>query len=308
LLSLLGAVLLVSAMRSRHVVTAPFPIGFVSPTGFRSSLENLFTSLASLAGGSFGIRMDLAAVAMYGPVALTLIGLAGVLGAIYRRAVRLTRRRLSPQGHARGLYVSFWTCTLVLVVSAFVMTSTALENGGTRYLLGAWVALAALAGAFARTAWLRNALLLGVAAFGILTLRGNLVGGVPPYGAAPRQSIAEAIEHFALQHGARIGYGGYWDAFPVSVETRFGVSVIPTAACGAPSGYCRFGSVGISSWYTARPRTSTFFVTDSQEATLSPIPAPSPAFGDPEARASFGVFTVYVYRHDLATDLGVPGR
>ena len=54
----------------------------------------------------------------------------------------------------------------------------------------------------------RTATILAVCLFGLLNLRAELAAGVPSSDAGQGQRIAGEIEHFALAHGASMGYSG----------------------------------------------------------------------------------------------------
>jgi hypothetical protein len=147
--------------------------------------------------------------------------------------------------------------------------------------------------------------LAAVALFGVLNIRSELAGGVPPTGTAPGQSTAGAIESFALAHGASVGYGGYWDSAPVMWETHLRVRLYPIDACGTPQGWCPFGGIQINTWYTPRPHTRTFLLTDSRGGIPLEVPSPPASFGHPIAGESLGGgLTLYIYDHDIAGNLG----
>jgi hypothetical protein len=139
--------------------------------------------------------------------------------------------------------------------------------------------------------------------FGVLIVRTNLVDGVPAYGVGPNQKIAGEIEHFVQAKKADVGFSGYWDAAPVTWETDLHIKIYPIQACSLTTGYCPFYNNEISSWYVDRSEAATFLVIDSQPDDPLAVTAPPPAFGRPSSAASFGPYAVYVYNHDLASDL-----
>lgn len=192
----------------------------------------------------------------------------------------------------------------MFVLAAFLLTAFSANAGNSRYLLGAWVALAALLGILATQRIARIALVLGVALFGALNLRAELATGVPPFGSAPNQQLAGAIERYATAHGASVGYGGYWDASPVTWETHFAIKLFPIQACGFPTGWCQFYNANISNWYVPRRHTRTFLLTDARPGIPLEVAAPPTSFGRPLAGQSLGEgLTIYVYGYDLATKL-----
>ncbi len=331
-LSGLLALELAHVMQEQHVIHAPFPIDFVATGSIVSGFENLLAALLALGGGSF----------LGGPVSgenlftflagvLVLLALACVTRALWRwaRPAQLTaqldaRHPASPGAPdialpageaassgarevtwpARELFIAFWGPVIVFVVAAFVLTQLSGEQSNTRYLIGAWAALAALLGVLATSAPARAALLVGVAAFGALNVRSELASGVTPAGVGPNLHVAGEIEHFAAAHGASVGYGSYWDAAPVTWGTHQRVRFYPIQACDTGSGWCDFYNNEISSWYLPRPHTPTFLVTDTRPGLLAAVAATPAAFGHPIAGESLGEgLTIYIYNRDLASYL-----
>jgi hypothetical protein len=308
--SLLLAAILTHIMSSDHVIHAPFPIDFVSSETLITNQQNLLAAFASLGGGSFfGGPASGENLLTFTLGALTLLALLGVLRSLWRWATSNERSAATasarpPAVETREVFIAYWGLTIVLILAAYALTTVSGNSANGRYLLGPWVAVAALLGAFVSASWARGALILAVCAFGVLTLRANLANGVPAYGIGPDQKTAREIERFVLANGATTGYAGYWDAAPVTWETYLGVKVYPVWACPTGGGLCPFRNNQISSWYTPRAHSSTFLLTDSRPGNPIAVAAPLPAFGPPSKVGAFGAFTVYVYGHDLAADLG----
>jgi hypothetical protein len=312
LASIVGGALLVALMQGEHVIGSPYPVVFTAAASLATNLQNLISGWAGLGDGAFfglaahGVDDLLTFIAG----ALCLAALGGVVWALGRRVYAVLagpgpRRVVSP---ARFLYVSFWGLVLATNVGLYLLTTVSNSPGiGDHYLLSAWIAVAALLGAFARRKRLVATLLVGVALFGAFNARTHIADGVPAFGSSPSTQVAGEIEHFAKAHGATIGYGEYWDAASVTWETRLDTQVYPLAVCGQPpSGLCPF-YISISSWYTPRKGVRTYLLTDSRTTVSSGIILTPPrGFGKPIAKAAFGPFGVFVYRYDLATRLG-PG-
>jgi hypothetical protein len=308
-LSGLLAVFLAHVMREEHVVHAPFPIVFVGAEAILASVQNLITTLASLGGGDFfGESVGVESVLTFAAGALTLAAIAGILRTLWRWACSTadTSTPASTQVAARELFVAFWGLVLVLTLAVFALTSVSATTGDGRYLIAAWVAIAALLGILATRPVARAVLVLAVALFGVLNVRSEISAGVPPAGVGPDQRLAGAIEHFALAHGARVGYASYWDAAPVTWETHLRVQAYPIQPCSTPTGLCRFYAIQIDTWYSPRPDTSTFLLTDTRSTVPLAVTAPPASLGPPVAQEAVGEgLTVYVYDHDIAADIGV---
>jgi hypothetical protein len=313
LLSGLLALLLAHVMQEQHVVHAPFPIDFVGPEAILTGLQNLVVAFAAPVSGA-----NLLTFAAGG---LALLALAAILRALWHwsgSSAQATTPTLAPArtraaGSAedeakdrtsRELFVAFWGLVLVFVLAAFALTQLSATSTNSRYLLGAWVAVAALLGILATQRAARIVLVAAVALFGALNVRAELAAGVPPSGPAPNQRLAGEIERFALAHDARVGYGGYWDSAPVTWETHSAITLFPIQACGFPSGWCQFYNAYISSWYVPRPHTRTFLLTDTRPGVQLEVTAPPASFGRPIAGASLGEgLAIYIYGSDIATHL-----
>ncbi len=64
--------------------------------------------------------------------------------------------------------------------------------------------------------------------------------------------------------------------------------------------------VQIDSWYAPRPDTRTFLLTDTRPAVPPAVSAPPANLGQPVAQEAVGEgLTVYVYGHDIASDISV---
>ncbi len=323
LLAGLLALLLAHVMREQHVVHAPFPIDFVGPEAILTGLQNLLVAFSALGGGSFfGAPVSGANLLTFAAGALALLALAATLRTLWRwsgmstpatppRAYARTHARAAGSAQdvvtasvSRELFLAFWGLVLAFVLAAFALTQLSANAGNNRYLLGAWVAVAALLGALASGRLARIALVLAVALFGALNVRAELAAGVPPFGSAPNQKLAGAIERFALAHGASVGYGGYWDAAPISWETHFAIELFPIQACGFPGGWCQFYNNYISNWYVPRAHTRTFLLTDTRPNIPLEVTAPPASFGHPIAGESLGEgLTIYIYKNDIAAHL-----
>lgn len=323
LLSGLLALLLAHVMQEQHVVHAPFPIDFVGPEAILTGLQNLLVAFTALGGGSFfGAAASGTNLLTFAAGALALLALAATLRVLWHwsgRPAQAAPPRAPAPAYARAagpvqdavtgaasreLFVAFWGLVLVFVLAAFALTQLSVSSGNSRYLLGAWVAVAALLGILATQRVARIALVLAVAVFGALNIRAELAAGVPAFGSAPSQRLAGEIERFALAHGASVGYGGYWDSAPVMWETHFAIKLFPIQACDVPSGWCQFYNAYISNWYVPRAHTRTFLLTDTRPGIPLEVTAPPASFGHPIAGESLGEgLTIYIYRNDIAAHL-----
>lgn len=305
-LSVVVELAVVHVMHDRHVVSAAYPITFVSTEALVVNFQNMVSAWASLGGGNFfGASASGANLLTLAAGALAFLALAAMLRALWRWAGAKSEpvEPLSARAGSRELFIAYWGIALVLVLAACLLTSLGNNAINYRYLLGAWVALAALLGILATTTVTRTVLILAVGVFGLLNIRLELAQGVGTFGVGPNQRVAGAISRFVTAHGASIGYTGYWDAAPVTWETHLRVQVYPIEAC--PQGWCKFGSFTISSWYVPLAHTPTFLITDTRPGIPFEVTAPPASFGTPSAGEDLGEgLAVYVYDHDIAADIG----
>jgi hypothetical protein len=295
-------------MQGQHVIHAPFPIDFVDAEAVLVNLQNLIVAFASLGGGSFfGGPASGANLLTFAAGALALLALVVTIRMLWLSIASTGESSKASVAHEGGreLFVTYWGLTMLFVMGAFALTSLSATAANGRYLVGVWVAVAALLGALARTPIARTTLILGVALLGVLNLRVDLVEGVPAFGPGPGQKLAGAIEHFAEANGARIGYSGYWDASPVTWETDLRIKLYPIQACSAPTGWCKYYNNEINTWYVPRRHVRTFLVTDIRPGVPFEVTSPPAGFGRTLAREDLGEgLAVYVYDHDIASDLG----
>lgn len=305
-LALLAGHVVTRTMEAHHVIHAPFPIRFVSATAIVAGVENAVTESLALGGGSFfGLAAGGASLFVLAIGLLVLAAFGSVLVVAWRwGAATLAREPIDAASSRREVFVAYWAFALVFVLVSFAFTSVSEVPGDNRYLLGALVAVAALLGLFLAVRPAGTAVVLGVCLFGLLIVRGHLSENMPPGGSAPDQQTAGAIERFVLANGATIGYTGYWQAAPVTWETRLRLKVFPIGPCTSPSpsGLCPFYNNQISSWYSPRADTRTFLITQAPGADPLAVTAPAKAFGTPVAHAALGPYSVWVYDHDLAAD------
>jgi hypothetical protein len=309
--ALIGAVLLTAFEHSQHVLHAWFPVVFLATGNITGNLQAFAGDWANLGAGSFfGLAVNVTNLEFFVPGALCLTALGGVLWALWRRARSLATRPPMSGGISdptRAIYLTFWGLVLAIDLGLWLLTQVSAEGatGGDNYLLSAWIATAALLGAFAVRRRLWWTVLAGVAVFSILNFRTHVDDGVPAYGYGPTAQIAGDIEHFTQTEGAKFGFTSYWDSTPIIWETHLKALAYPITnlSCTAASGLCPY-FMGISSWYVPRRNIRTFLVTDSNPAVPGAFGTAPAALGKPLAVAPLGQYTVYVYDYDIASRFG----
>jgi hypothetical protein len=299
-----GAEIAIAAMHRVHVYTGAHTIEFVSWNGLLDNLLHYLQSLTDLFNGDFGG----AAVTARSTLALACALLLGAgLVAGVRSGLAQVQRLQSARPEtpaAREAYVTFWFLALVLPSLAFILLTLG-QVGLGRYLVSSGYAVIALAavslsrlGYAGRVAAVAAACVLVTASIVSLAARDIEANS----GHYPRKDVARFLSTFAQGEGLRYGYAAYWVAAPLTWESRLHVEVYPVVPCPTPSGLCSYPWHEISSWYTPRPSTRTFLVTDTRYG-------PSTAdfhLADPAEIVTYGQYTIYVYGYDVASKLGDP--
>ncbi len=295
--SIVGAQLLDALMRSEHVVASFFPITFLGSASIFAKLQTTIVSVAQLGGGEFfGRPAAGTSLLAFAVGVLAIVGLLAVLGLAWRYAKSLDRRS-SSMTNPQDIYIAFWIGVIVLSLAAYVLTSVGIE-GADRYLPGVYAGSAALLPVLAGRRVLQRALLAGaVTLFAILIATNHLIEG-PLVGGGPSRSEAYEMLNFVRAERADHGYSTYEIAPVATWQTRAALKVYPIFVC---NGTVFPGALSeINTWYRPKAGTRSFIITQSG----SPFANNPPQFGAPLAGASYGPYSVYVYGHDVAANLG----
>jgi hypothetical protein len=296
--------LIVAALaRDAGIRAADFPIRFTTFERLGPNVRLLFESLAYLAGGDFGGKDPTVS-----SVLELLCAAAVAVGLVW--AARYARR-FAGQATAdpvRAAHVLFWSCAGGFAAITFLVSTLPVDKFSSRYVivtLYAIPALLAVAVAGARD-WRRAAVVGGVALValsGLFSLaRRDLQDNAPGYPTgAVSGPLADLVREERLDHG----YAGYWDAAPLTWQTKAVARVYPVQPCTPATpqkaGYCPFPFHRIDSWYRPSRGARTFLVIDP---TQPGVQAPDPRFGRPERVEQIGQLEVRVYGYDIASRLG----
>jgi len=277
---------------------------FVAQEAVGSNFRLWWQSLAVLGDGDFfGLSLGFSTALEFVCAVLTLAGVV-IVARVARTAVAgsLARDRdtpVSPRERATLAWSVYWAASLVVLSVAFIFSATPEGLSSDRYLVGAIYAVAALVPLFARRSIaLRIAVSAAVTVYafaGWLALAQKRIAEP----VSPTHQIANEIARIARKEGLTIGYGGYWDAAPITWATHLGVKVFPVDDCDGNQHLCAFELHQITSWYKPRPGTRTFLLSDSTYPT--PPSAPTPDLGAPIAVHQVGPVTMYVYPYDIAS-------
>ncbi len=295
--SIVGAQLLDALMRSEHVVASFFPVTFLGSTSIVAKLQTTIVSLVALGGGEFFGRPTAGTSLLVFTIgALAIVALLAVLRLVWRYAKSLDRRS-STMTNPQDIYVAFWIGVIVLSLAAYTLTSIGIE-GADRYLPGAYAGSAALLPVLVRRGVLKRALLAGaVTLFAILIATNHLIEG-PLVGGGPSRNEAYEMLRFVRAERADHGYSTYEVAPVATWQTRAALKVYPIFVC---NGNLFPGALSeINTWYRPKPGARSFLITQAG----TPFASVPSALGAPLTAATYGPYSVYVYGHDVATNLG----
>ena len=305
-LSVIGSRLVIAAMRDRNIYPADDKVTFASWGEMWTHVGQLLRGLAQLvqadfAGGPIGPRPLLALAC----AAVLAIGLVLVARVGWSEGRRLIEAEPADEP-VRRAHVTFWVAGAAFTAVAFVLSSygsRALQASAGRYfvpIVYAMVvvgAVAAARSAFSTRVIVTLAFCIVLAGSTVALAAHDLTNNPGYY---PRQDFASFLETFAQGEGLTYGYADYWDAAPLTWQTHEHVQVYPVVPCPAPHGLCTNRLHVISSWYTPRPGTRSFLITDPRYGPA----APGLRLGGTAEVVSYGEYRIYVYDYDIAANLG----
>jgi hypothetical protein len=292
-----------AAARDAGISAADFPIHFATFDRLGPNFRLLFESLAFLAGGDFGGEDPSASTVLELLCAATVAA-----GAVW--AVRYARRFAAdpPTDAVRAAHLVFWAAAGTLTALTFLLSSLPIDKYTSRYVIVTLYAIPALlaVGAAHWQGWRRAVVVVGVALAalsGVASLIRDDVGENPT--GWPTGAVSGPLGRLVAEENLDHGYAGYWDAAPLTWQTKAQARVYPVEPCTAASpdkaGLCPFPFHRIDSWYRPKPGARTFLVIDP---TQPGVQAPDPRFGRPQRTERIGQLEVRVYGYDIASRLG----
>src|SRR4051794_22535020 len=308
-LSVIIGTALIALMEHDHIARSPFQVAWAGADRLFTSASILVSAFGFLAGGQpFGAPIGFVSSVQMLCVVAAVAGVVAAVSLAFRSLRATAAATATGNGtlSAEGIHTVYWGWVLVATIAAFVLTSVPVDVYSSRYLLPAWVAVAALLPLVARRSMPAKLLVTAgvvlVGCVGLVTLvRGDIYDGSEP--SLPARPDIDALAAFAKGQGLRYGYATYWDAAPITHATREDVEVFPVQECGTDHALCAWQLHTISTWYQPRRNTPSFVVVDPLHPEVTGVSA---ALGRPEAVRTFGRFTVYVFPFDVAKRIGPP--
>jgi hypothetical protein len=308
--TLLTALIFAAIMRSEGVRGfAPSYhsfLTFAEPGTFVTNFNTLLRALPSLTAGNFygsvvDARSDLEVMS------------AGLLFAALISGVWSVRRRIAnslPRGAGGGdivgerfVHTAFWVTVLGAGLLVFMVGSPNPWTTDGRYLIGPYVAIAAILPLMLERGlgW-KLIVTTGASLFAFSALyqfNSGVLKEMPTgYQTA---GTARAVAAFAKQEHVAVGYGYYWNSIDLMWESDFKVNVYPIQRCNTDRRrLCTFSEISISSWDKPHGNVRSMLVINPK---AHEVKRAGTFFGPPIAKTRAGGLILYVYPYDIATKL-----
>ena len=233
---------------------------------------------------------------------------AAVLAVAIWLLFRAARTRVSPTDPLH-LLVLYWASSGALLMATFLLSSLTIDAQSARYLPPLLLVGAAVVPALVAR-WQVGALRAAVASAAALIAASSTVAtvhavDVQGFSLLPGASYPPVLDALRAR-GLDTGYAPYFDAFPLSYLSGTTIAVrpvftddalCPRTLCGGPVNHA-------ADWYGARARAArSFLLVDPALPAVDHIP---PALGRPVETFRADRFTVFVFDHDVGSEVIVP--
>jgi hypothetical protein len=279
---------------------------FTTPSGLITNLGTLLRALPTLTAGNF-----------YGATVTARSELeimsAGLLFAALVVTIWSVRRRIAnalPRGAgggdvvgARFVHTTFWITVLGAGLFVFLIGSPNPWTTDGRYLLGPYVAIAALLPLMLERGlgW-KLVVAAGVSLFAFSALYQFNSGVTEMATGFETVGVSKAIAKYAEQEQVAVGYGFYWNSIDLMWESDFKVKVYPIQRCSYDKHrLCTFNEISMSNWDRSHGKVRSMLIVNP---TARQVRRREAAFGPPIAKTRIGNLLIYVYPYDIAPMLG----
>ena len=278
---------------------------FATPNGILRNFRTLLRALPSLTAGSFyGKAITTRSELEVMSAGLLFAALMGVIWSV-RRRVGNALPRAAGGGDAVGerfVHTTVWVTVLVAGLLVFLIGSPNPWTTDGRYLLGPYVAIAALLPLMLERGlgW-KMIVTTGVTLFAFSALYQFNTGVSGMARGYQTVGVARGVAAFAQQEDVAVGYGYYWNSIDLMWESNFKVKVYPIQRCKTDHHLlCTFSEISMSNWDTPHGNVRSMLVVNPKARQVRRVEA---AFGTPIATTRVGKLLLYVYPYDIATKL-----
>ncbi|MEA2398299.1 MAG: hypothetical protein QOK25_1855 [Thermoleophilaceae bacterium] len=303
-LSAIGAAIISHAMTAARVVAQPsYKVNFSQYDELAGNVGRLGHALLHLFNGDF-VDREITSRSVLALACAVVVGVAVVAG------VRVARGWLTGPRYAvgaapvrtahpaRAAHLAFWIVSAAVLSTTLVLAALLTNADSSKYTVAVAYAIpAVVVAASAGRRWPQALTVAGVCvvvAGSIAGLWGHDIRATARFGLA---AASGPLLRTAQAEHLRYGYARYADAAILTWQMKLGAEVYPVQTCRKGRQLCPWPFHRISSWYSPRPRTRTFLVTDVlSRRAISSLGKPAQVF-----RAAR--LTVYVYQYDIASRL-----
>jgi hypothetical protein len=184
---------------------------------------------------------------------------------------------------------------IIFDIGSFILSTQAVDLGSARFLTPVVIFGAIIVGRNIniKQRWLSLAT--------ILLLVTYLFFFVPRLLAPPATSIAADAENWLQTNGYTSGYGSYWYASLITVDTSANITVRPVLA--QSNGYVApYNHLSDSAWYANMPANFLIYDDNDSGAALN-VDAAAKTFGMPSQIKQIGELTILIWDHNIASQL-----
>jgi hypothetical protein len=278
---------------------------FTSASGLIRNISTLLRALPSLTAGNFYGRN----ITVHSELAVLS---AGMLFAALTAVVWSVRRRVAnalPRAAGGGdvvgerfVHTTFWTTILAAGLIVFLIGSPNSFTTDGRYLLGPYVALAALLPLMLERGLGWKLIVSAAVSVFVFSALYQFNGGIKQIAKGyETTAIAREVASFAQQNDVAAGYGYYWNSIDLMWESDFKVNVYPIQRCkNIHRALCTFSEISMSNWDVPHGNVRSMLVLNPKARMVRRV---EKAFGAPIAEAHAGNLVLYAYPYDIATKL-----
>ncbi|HTW12346.1 MAG TPA: hypothetical protein VME01_06370, partial [Solirubrobacteraceae bacterium] len=277
---------------------------FATPSQLVTNFETLAHALPLLGGADFyGASASLGSELQLAAAMLLFVGLVAVLARV-RSLVAAAPARPEGGGEPpteRFVHVTWWSTVLVAGIVVVLIGSPNPISTDGRYVLGPFLAIAALLPLLLNRGlgW-RLLVSAGATVFVANALFQFHPGVIRGIGRGySTTATARALADYARREHVAVGYGDYWNSINLTWNSDFRVDVLPVQTCNTRTArLCTFYEISLSGWNRPRPGVRSMLVADPHGPLVKRAPR---NLGRPLATRRIGSLVVYVYPYDIAS-------
>jgi hypothetical protein len=278
---------------------------FTSPSGLITNIGTLLRALPSLTAGDFFGRTVTTRSELEIVSAVMLF--AALLALIWsvRRRVANALPRAAGGGDVVGerfVHTTFWSTALGVGLLVFLVASPNPFTTDGRYLLGPYVAIAALLPLMLERGLGWKLIVTACVSAFVFSALYQFNSGVKEIAKGYETvGIARSVASFAQQQHVAVGYAYYWNSIDLTWESDFKVNVYPIQRCAhIHRALCTFSEISMSNWDEPHGNVRSMLVLNPKARMVRKREM---ALGTPIARVKIGNLKVLVYPYDIATKL-----